>query len=864
MGSSRHITDAQVRHLRHWLNRGASLQTAALKANMDRKSARKYRDGEPLPSERRQPRRYRTRPDPLALVWPGLEEQLQREPRLQAKTLLHWLQQHYPGQFPDSIRRTLERRVRQWKAQQGPAKEVFFRQVHEPGRLSASDFTSLNDLHVTIQGEPFEHLLYHFVLTYSNWEHVTLCFSESFASLSAGLQNALQALGATPQRHRTDRMTLAVHADGRVAEFTDRYRALLAHYGMVAEATNPASGHENGDCEQSHRRFKEALDQALLLRGSREFASREEYERLLADVQQQRNAARGVKVAEELTYLRRLGVGRLETRERLRVKVSRGSTIRVKHNSYSVPARLIGEWVEAWVGVETIEVRYAEQVVQTVPRLRGQDKHRIDYRHVIDWLVRKPGAFARYWYREELYPTTTFRQAYDQLVVQQPGRADREYLEILQQAARHGEAQVAEVLGRLLQGQQPVSVLAVRTRLGQDTPLHQAEQVRVPAVDLEQYDALLVGGWQEVSDNGLSLGEAQKASTDGCRSLGCSQDLGPSSTQGTEELGHDARKHSGFVAVFAGAASAGDARPVRGGGAAGECGVVELCGLPAGIGPAGMSAAAAEPDRPAVEGLAVAAGEELASVGPEASADESGAATACAAERRLCGPSGERAGVRAARFGQDALPGSAGPRVGAVGPARAVHDVRSAGARVVGGQARPDLERFIQATESMGGVDHRRPGLRATQPGGDGGSVPVVGGALRAGQRVSNQQPAVLEVGADLQGPDDDSGGGGPIGASQRHRGTERGQLPGRSSEARQSGGVGRGVKEPELGRGPGCATAAVATLRRPPLRQDHAPAIGRDSRGDKLIVAAVVCWGMLIVADENPRGMLIVAQGER
>ena len=211
--------------------------------------------------------------------------------------------------------------------------------------------------------------------------------------------------------------------------------------------------------------------------------------------------------------------------------MSQGSTIHVKNNTYSVPARLIGEWLEAWVAVETIEVRYHEQVVQTVPRLRGQDHHRIDYRHVIDWLVRKPGAFARYCYREELYPTTTFRQAYDQLVLQQPGRADREYLEILQQAAQSGEAQVAEVLRQLLQRQQPLSVQAVRTRLGQDTPLAQAEQVQVPAVDLEQYDALLVGGWQQVSDTQLSLGEARAVRTNGLQSLERSQDLGPSSSQ---------------------------------------------------------------------------------------------------------------------------------------------------------------------------------------------------------------------------------------------------------------------------------------------------------------------------------------------
>jgi hypothetical protein len=274
MGMVRRVTDAQVKALRTWLLQGASLKQAAMKTGMDRKSARKYRKSGQLPSETRQPRTWRTRTDPLAAVWPELEAMLQREPSLQAVTLLGWLQSAYPGAYPDSVRRTLERRLRVWKAQHGPAKEVFFSQVHEPGRLGSSDFTHMENLGVTIQGQPFAHLLYHFVLTYSNWEHVTVCFSESFASLSEGLQNALWTLGGVPERHRTDRLTMAVHADGQAELFTAKYQALLAHYGLTGEATNAYSGHENGDCEQSHRRLKETLAQALLVRGSRDFASR--------------------------------------------------------------------------------------------------------------------------------------------------------------------------------------------------------------------------------------------------------------------------------------------------------------------------------------------------------------------------------------------------------------------------------------------------------------------------------------------------------------------------------------------------------------------------------------------------------------
>src|SRR5690348_15371467 len=320
MRTGRQATDAQVKELRNGLRQGASLARAAMKAGMDRKTARKYRKLGKLPSEVRTPRSWRTRPDPLADVWPRLEELLQREPTLQAKTLLGWLQQELPQRDWERTRRTLERRVRQWKAQHGPAQEVFFAQVHEPGRLGASDFSRMDALEVTLAGQPFPHLIYHFVLTCSNWEHVTLCFSESFASLSEGLQNAFWELGGVPARHRTDRMTLAVHHDGNPEEYTAKYQALLRHYDVQAEATNAACAHENGDCEQAHRRFKEALEQTLLLRGSRDFPSREAYGQLVRELVARRNAARAAAVLGEVGHLRPLPARRLETLERERVK----------------------------------------------------------------------------------------------------------------------------------------------------------------------------------------------------------------------------------------------------------------------------------------------------------------------------------------------------------------------------------------------------------------------------------------------------------------------------------------------------------------------------------------------------------------
>ncbi len=273
----------------------------------------------------------------------------------------------------------------------------------------------MSSLGITIAGEPFAHLLYHFTLTYSNWETGQVCFSESFETLSKGLQDALWELGGTPARHRTDRLTTAVAKPASPEEFTGRYEALLSHYGMKGEKTRAGRANENGDVEQSHHRMKRAVDQALLLRGSRDFPSRAAYEAFLQELFRRRNAGRRERLSQELPLLGRLPQRRAEDFTRLRVGVGRSSTIRVKSNTYSVPSRLIGEEVEVRVHADRLEVFYAQRCVETIPRLRGKGGHLVQYRHIIDWLQRKPGAFADYRYRADLFPSSRFRAAYDVL-----------------------------------------------------------------------------------------------------------------------------------------------------------------------------------------------------------------------------------------------------------------------------------------------------------------------------------------------------------------------------------------------------------------------------------------------------------------
>jgi len=483
------VTDEQVRRLMKNLGKGKTLAISAARAGMDEKTARKYRRSGKLPSSQRPMHTWRTRPDPFEGVWGEVEGHLVAHPGLEAKTLFAYLQRREPGRFSDGQLRTLQRRIKVWRATEGPSREVMFPQVHEPGKLGESDFTHMSSLGITIAGQAFPHLVYHFVLAYSNWETATICFSESFESLSEGLQNGLWELGGVPLEHRTDRLTTAVQKVSHPDEFTQRYRGLLSHYGLLGTKIQAGKANENGDVEHSHYRFKKAVDQELMLRESRDFASREEYARFLKGVQKRLNAGRQERFAEEQRVLRRLPARRLDATQRLQVRVGPSSTIRVQHNVYSVHSRLIRERVTVRLTAEHLEVWYGGRRLEVLPRLRGEGKHRIDYRHIIDWLVKKPGAFANYRYRDDLFPTSRFRMAYDALGGGSP--ASREYLKVLQLAARDSEAGVDDALRLLIHEGRATTAVAVAEILESGRKPAPATDVHIATIDLSRYDTLL-------------------------------------------------------------------------------------------------------------------------------------------------------------------------------------------------------------------------------------------------------------------------------------------------------------------------------------------------------------------------------------
>ncbi len=476
---------------------GKTQEAAAAAAGISVRTARKWQSG-PLPSVTKEPRSWRTRADPFAQVWesevvPLLESD--DEGKLQAKTVFDVLVSKHPGKFELGQVRTLQRRIRDWRAVRGPAKEVYFQQEHPPGREGQLDFTHATALGVTIAGVPFVHLLFQFILSYSGWRYVSIAFSETFEALVAGFQGALWELGGTPKVARSDNLSAATRElkGSRGRTLTKRFAAILEHYDMQSTRIRPRKSHENGVAEKSHDTLKTALEQALIVRGSREFATCPEYEAFVGEIAARLNARCGTRLVVERAHLRPLPAAAVPTYSPYHVTVRKWSTIRISNRTYSVPSRLIGHEVEVRVHADEVDVLCKGGPIETMPRLRGSVHVRIDYRHVIWSLVRKPGAFARYRFREELFPTLVFRRAYDALVTFRGDRADVEYVRILHLAASTMETEVEEALLILLSSTEPFDYMAVK-QLAAPEPMD-VPTLSVPCTpNLAVYDGLLAAG----------------------------------------------------------------------------------------------------------------------------------------------------------------------------------------------------------------------------------------------------------------------------------------------------------------------------------------------------------------------------------
>ena len=502
------VTRTQLTKLVNERNQGKTISMCAMKAGMNRKTAGKYLSQDKVMEQRRVAHTWKTRKDPLQEIWPKALEMLGDAPELEAKALFEYLVpaagpggppgEGAPGGLQENHLRTFQRRVRDWRLENGPGKEVFFTQDHTPGKVLAMDWTEMGPLAVTIRGRALKHKLFHAVLPYSSWEWAVRAQSESTLSLRAGLKATLGRLGRVPRELLSDHSSTATHQLKRGAKergFNEEYLSICTHYGITPRTINVGRPQENGSCESSHGHLKRRIRQHLLLRGSADFKSEEEYDAFLVKVLDAANLRRAKRLGEELAAMPETLIADLADYRELMVSVRNDSTIRVNKMVYSVPCRLIGVKLLARIGENEIALLAGAREVARLPLSRGDRGAVIDFRHLIVDLLRKPGAFAGYRWREEMFPSLVYRAAYDRLE-RAGGDADKRYLEVLKLAAEEGQTAVENALGQLLATPRGViSAKEVRKILDTWRDLEREWRERPPLdVSLSDYDALLDGG----------------------------------------------------------------------------------------------------------------------------------------------------------------------------------------------------------------------------------------------------------------------------------------------------------------------------------------------------------------------------------
>jgi transposase InsO family protein len=489
------ITDLQM--IKYKELRGEHTQeAAAAKTGISVSSARRIDRRGVLPSQRAA-RAWRTRDDPLGEVWDSeVVPLLEKAPALMAVTVLEELQRRYPGRFGESVLRTVQRRMRAWRARHGEEREIYFAQEHPPGRLGLSDFTVADELDVCIAGLAFPHRLYQFAFAHSGWRHACVVRGgESFQALTSGLQEALWMAGGVPEEHRTDSLSAAFNNLAEQEELTLRYRELCKHYAMRASRNNLGESHENGSIESRQGSLKRALAQALLLRGTREFADLSAYEQFLAETVRRLNARCARAWEVERASLKPLPARRTVDFEEIDARVSKFSIFSAKSALYSVPSRLAGHrlkvrlysaYLEAWLG--GVKVFECERLYGSV-----EDRHpkRIDWRHMLPSLKRKPGAFARWVLRDAMFPRSEYAQVWQRMRERLDERAACRLMVALLDLADQANvvAELAGVLAELHEIDALPDIEELRERFAPRTTVMPSVEVVLPAVAV--YDELL-------------------------------------------------------------------------------------------------------------------------------------------------------------------------------------------------------------------------------------------------------------------------------------------------------------------------------------------------------------------------------------
>lgn len=484
------ITDKQAEIYMKSRQQAQSQTTAAAKAGFSERSGRKIESGQRI-APKLKPHNWRTRQDPFEAVWQTqLVPLLEQSPQLRAITLLEHLQASQADKYPDSLLRTLQRRVKQWQALQGPNKEVMFRQVHLAGQQGLSDFTTLKTVVILIAGEPFKHLLYHFRLAFSHWSYVKVIEGgESFTALAEGLQEALQRLGGAPREHRTDSLSAAFKNLNQEAQddMTKRYNALCEQYAMTATRNNRGIGHENGSVESPHGHLKRRIEQALLLRGNYNFANNQAYQSFIDDVVTAHNRRNAKAITEERCALQPLPLHRAADYTEVSAVVSSSSTISVRRVTYTVPSRLQGDVLQVRLYDNRLLCYLGHVFVIELKRLHQKGNVRgrvVDYRHVIHSLIKKPQAFRHSVLRDELLPNMQYHVIWQALDARLPAKeACKLMVGLLHLAAKEDcEKALAESVVRLLAEDKLISLVQLEQRF--------KSQARIPApsINVAQHD----------------------------------------------------------------------------------------------------------------------------------------------------------------------------------------------------------------------------------------------------------------------------------------------------------------------------------------------------------------------------------------
>ena len=467
-----------------------TIKAAAEIADLHRNTASKYLKSGDLPSNLQRPRKPPVQPAAIREEhWEELKSILEESPELEATTALNYLQDKYEGYYNGKELRSLQRRMKEWRLLNGKNKAVMFSQIYRPGERSQSDFVNMNYLKVTIRGQQYDHLLFHFMLPYSGWEYANPCEGgESFSNLRDGYENALWLLGGVTKEHRTDNLTAAITVTKKGKFFTENWKKVMQHYQVEPTTNNAGKSNENGKVERSNGMLKRSLENHLYLRKSRDFGTLEEYKKFIENIVSKRNKQREIKFSEEKQKLQELPSNKWYSVTKLPVKVHTDSTIRIEGAIYSVPSRTIGATLFAYTYPDKIDLYYGSRIVEKIVKHTAKEVN-INFLHVIESLKRKPGAFEDYKYKEYMFPTKAFRKTYDKLKQKHSGiKLNKLYIELLHLAKIFDLKSVSKILNILLESETTPTVIRVRRLLESKIPI---PELYIIQPNLSDYDELI-------------------------------------------------------------------------------------------------------------------------------------------------------------------------------------------------------------------------------------------------------------------------------------------------------------------------------------------------------------------------------------